>query len=80
MENIIKYPLDEEEKQQFRDRLENVLSATTGSQAIILIGNGKLLDYYQNICVPHLIGKLVDSVNDYSLKTQQRLVKLTSDK
>lgn len=62
----IKYPLNEEEKQQIRDRLEQVLSQKDGVQVIILWDKNILTDYYQNICIEHFLEEIKESAKEYS--------------
>lgn len=62
----IEYPLAEDEKQRFRDRLEEVMSRTDGDQVIILWDKKKITDYYQNICGDHLLELIEESAREYA--------------
>lgn len=70
----LKYPLSEDEKQLFRDRLEEVLARKDGNQVIILWDKDRLTDYYQNICGEHLLEKVEESAREYSEQTQGQLI------
>jgi len=71
----IKYPLEEDEKQRFRDRLEEVLNRKDGSQVIILWDKDRLTDYYQNICMKHLLKHIKESAKEYKEITKGQLLK-----
>ena len=70
----IKYPLDEEEKQGLRDRLDKVLSRKSGEQVIILWDKEKLTDYYQNICIKHLLKEIKESAEEFKKITKGELI------
>ena len=70
----IKYPLNSSEKQRFRHRLEEVLNQKDGEQIIILWDKNKLTDYYQNICIKHLLKEIKDSAIDYAEETKNTLI------
>jgi hypothetical protein len=71
----IKFPLTEDQKQKLRDRLEEVLSRKDGEQIIILCDKDKLTDYYQNICLKHLLIRIIESAKEYAKLTNNQLIK-----
>jgi len=70
----IKYPLNEIEKQQIRNRLEEILNKKDGEQAIILIDEKKLTDYYQNICGERMIKNITKYAKDFAKITGNKLI------
>ena len=74
----IKFPLAEEQKQYLKDRLEKVLNRKTGCQIVILWDEEKLTDYYQNICVPHLLKRIEKSAKEYVGITDEKFITLKS--
>jgi len=77
--NKIEYPLADDEKQLFRDRLEEVLSRKDGCQIIILWDKDRITDYYQNICVKHLLDEIKTSAKECAKLTGSRLIKDNND-
>ena len=75
----IKYPLNEDEKQSIRDRLNEVLEQEDGEQVIILWDKKKLTDYYQNTCVPRLISGILNNANDHIKRFGEGLISLTEN-
>lgn len=70
----IKYPLSESEKQYFRFRLEEVMNRKDGCQGIILIDGDKITDYYQNMCLDHVLNAVKKSGIEYAKKTNNQLL------
>ena len=70
----IEYPLDEDEKNRLRKRLDEVLGRTDGLQTIILWDKDKITDYYQNICIEHLIKGIKESANEFKKITGGKLI------
>lgn len=70
----IKYPLSEPEKQFFRFRLEEVMNRKEGCQTIILMDDNKITDYYQNVCLKHVLDSVKDSGITYAKQTDNKLL------
>jgi len=70
----IRFPLDEAEKEYFRKRLDEVLNRKNGCQIIILWDENKLTDYYQNICIKHLLERIKSSAKEYAKMTDNKLI------
>lgn len=70
----IEYPLDESEKEVMRNRLNEVLDRTDGLQVIILWDKDRISDYYQNICIEHLIKEIESSAKEFKKLTKGLLI------
>ncbi|MEE9571525.1 MAG: hypothetical protein V3W20_00585 [Candidatus Neomarinimicrobiota bacterium] len=70
----IEYPLNEDEKNKLRKRLNEVLDRTDGLQVIILWDKSSLSDYYQNVCIDHLISEIKGSAEEFKQITEGLLI------
>lgn len=70
----IEYPLNEDEKNRFRERLDEILNRTDGMQVIILWDQDKITDYYQNVCIEHLLKGIKESAEEFKKLTEGLLI------
>lgn len=70
----IEYPLDEDEKIRLRKRLNEILDRTDGMQVIILWDKDKITDYYQNVCIEHLVKGIKESAEEFKKLTKGFLI------